>query len=157
METEFYALHPVLWYVAFVAALFAFASGTLHLNCALADHVDEEARGSFGFVGMAALCLSMYGMFQILGNPPVWFVLISLVCAAFGYFAGLDVSEMEKPGETPFILLFFVSAFAFGWIPMILFVFYEEVVDPLVDDWKAWQFSRYLKNNARIRALERSA
>lgn len=154
METEFYALHPVLWYAAFVAVLFAFASGTLYLNCALADHVDEEARGSFGFVGMAVLCLALYGMLQILGNPPVWFVLISLVCAVFGYFAGLDVSEMEKPGETPFILLFFVSAFAFGWIPMILFVFYEEVVDPLVDDWKAWRFRAYLRNESRKWASE---
>lgn len=155
METEFYALHPVLWYAAFIAALFAFVSGALYLNCALADHVDEEGRGSFGFVGMSLLCAALYGAFQILGNPPVWFVLASLVCGICGYHAGLDVSEMEEPRDTPFILLFFVSTFAFGWIPAIMWIAYEEIVDPMIEQWKSWQFSRYMKSNSRKRALEK--
>ncbi len=157
METEFYALHPVLWYAAFVATLLAFSTGTIYVLGFIQDYVDESKRGSLGFVGMLALCALLFGAFQIIGNPPVWFVLVSLACGAYGYYAGLGVSEMEEPEETPFILLFFTVAFAFGWIPAILFLLYEEVIDPLVDDWKAWRFSRYLKNNARKRALERGA
>lgn len=157
METEFYALHPVLWYVAFVAALFAFSAGSLYVLCFIQDYVDESKRGTSGFLAMLALCTMLYGAFQILGNPPVWFVLVSLACGIYGYYAGLEISEMEKPGETPFILLFSTSVFAFGWISAILFIFYEEAVDPLIDEWKAWRFGRYLKNNARMRALERGA
>ena len=157
METEFYALHPVLWYAAFVTTLVAFSTAAIYVLEFIQDHVDESKRGSSAFIAMMALCGLLFEAFQILGNPPVWFVLISLACGAYGYYAGLEVSEMEEPEETPFILLFFTSAFAFGWIPAILFLLYEEAIDPLIDEWKAWRFSLYLKNNARKRALERGA